>query len=332
MTPPVDARTQPTHANLGTAAVGDRIDGTFFVSESDLRPARDGRPYWRVRLLDEHGGSLGGTMFDFVGEPPAVGSVVELAGVVDRYGGGRVLRIERYRCLDGEAAEAWLPRVRVDRAELVDQLDAAIAQVVDPHLGALLDHILGDGETRERYLAAPAASKYHSARVGGLAMHSLAVRRLALEAADALGGYPCDRDLLAVAALLHDVGKIDELELSLATGGEAKWTTIGQLHGHIVHGVRRIERAAAAVGLPAALRDHLIHLIVSHHGQPSWGSPVVPMTPEAVALHVGDYAASRIEAVLDAADAAEPGGEWTGYSKMLEARLYLGFRPDQAVP
>jgi 3'-5' exoribonuclease len=155
-------------------------------------------------------------------------------------------------------------------------------------------------------------------------MHSLAVRRLALEVADTLDGYPCDRDLLATAALLHDLDKIDEIELSLATGGEAKYT-LGQLHGHIVHGVRRLEQAAMAIGLSAAIRDHLIHLIASHHGTNHWGSPVVPMTPEAVALHVADYAASRVEAVLDAADAKEPDGDWTGYSKMLEARVYLGF-------
>lgn len=313
------------HASLASAVPGNEVVGDVLLVESEIKLTRAGDPYWKAKLMDREGATLGANRFDFdPDELPAVGSVLRIEGVVEKLGSGRILRIRGHDCLTGEEADAWLPRARVEEAILAMRLEEAIERIGDDALRALVFETLRDPDVRKRFMRTPAATRNHSPRVGGLLLHSLAVARIALELVEALDGFACDRDMVSTAALLHDVGKIDEIELSLATGGSPEYT-VGQLQGHIIHGVRRVERAARAAGLDPGRLEHIIHLIASHHGTHQWGSPVVPMTPEAVVLHAADYAASRLEAVLDASDACEAASEWTGYSHCLGAKVFLGF-------
>jgi 3'-5' exoribonuclease len=219
----------------------------------------------------------------------------------------------------------WAVEVDVPLAERRDSLRAAIDAIEERDLRLLVDAVLA-GEVLERFLVAPAAKRYHSAKVGGLVVHTLAVYGEALHLAGAHCRLRLDLDLLRAGALLHDVGKADELEVSARTGLLPGYTG-AHPQGHVALGIRRVERAAAELAMLDDRRvDHLVHLLVSHHGAREHGAPEPPMTPEAVVLHMADLAASRIEGVCDLVEATPEGALWTERSGMFGEPLYLGWR------
>jgi 3'-5' exoribonuclease len=134
-----------------------------------------------------------------------------------------------------------------------------------------------------------------------------------------------DRDLLVAGALLHDIGKVWEL----TSGPSFDYTDEGRLIGHIVMGVLEADRRMAAVkDFPAETRRQLLHLLASHHGLREYGSPVLPATAEALALHHLDNLDAKVRAAADAGPAA-PGGAWSDFQKMLGARVYRRERGEE---
>jgi 3'-5' exoribonuclease len=217
---------------------------------------------------------------------------------------------------------------RAGAARLEASLAEALREIEDHSLSALLANVF-DEETRRLFLSAPAAVQRHGCFPGGLAFHTLEVRRVALELALIGGGSSCDLDLLAAGALVHDIGKIEEMEYS-AEQGQVVYRSdppLGRLYGHMVCGVLRIYREALDLGIQDAPKvQQLIHLLVSHHGKPEWGAPVPPSTPEARLLHAADQCASEVEVTLDVLDRVNTriDGEWLdgGHGR---PRLYRGF-------
>jgi 3'-5' exoribonuclease len=182
------------------------------------------------------------------------------------------------------------------------------------HLKALVEAIFADESIALAYRTAPAAKSVHHNWIGGLIEHVLSLCRLAKFAAEHYAAI--DFDLLLAGVILHDLGKIHELSYARSFG----YTTEGQLLGHIVIGLRMVDQKIGSIpDFPAPLRDLLLHMILSHHGQLDFGSPKVPVFPEALLLHLLDNMDSKMEcmrALIENDQMVE--GVWTGYSSALE--------------
>ena len=189
--------------------------------------------------------------------------------------------------------------------------------MTSPHLKALLEAIFADEAIALAFRTAPAAKTVHHAWLGGLIEHVLSLCHLAKFTAAHYADI--DFDLLLAGVILHDIGKI--YELSYARG--FSYTTEGQLLGHITIGLRIVEEKLRQVpGFPGTLRDLLIHMILSHHGELAFGSPKVPLFAEAMLLHQLDNLDSKMECIRGLIDKDRlVDGVWTGYSAPLDRNI-----------
>jgi 3'-5' exoribonuclease len=152
----------------------------------------------------------------------------------------------------------------------------------------------------------------HHAYIGGLLEHVIGLCGMAKVVA---GHYTeLDVDLLLTAAMLHDVGKLDELCYERAIG----YTTEGQLLGHIIMELETVTRAMDKIeGFPPALKTIVQHLLISHHGEYEFGSPKLPMIREALVFHYLDNLDSKMAAIRTALAAPSGDNEWSSYSSAL---------------
>jgi 3'-5' exoribonuclease len=213
------------------------------------------------------------------------------------------------------------------------ELRSWIASMTNPHLKGLLEAMFADEVIALAYRTAPAAKSVHHAWLGGLIEHVLSLCHLAKFTAAHYANI--DFDLLLAGVILHDIGKIRELTYARGFG----YSTEGQLLGHIVMGVRMIDDKLRQVpDFPAPLRDLLMHMILSHHGELEFGSPKVPLFAEAVLLHHLDNLDSKMECIRGLVEKDRlVAGVWTGYSPPLERsvlkkRNFLEPEPPTASP
>jgi len=210
----------------------------------------------------------------------------------------------------------FLPHTKEDVAKLWSQLLDYAASIGNPWLKSLATGILGNPAVAVRYQRAPAAKVMHHAYIGGLLEHVVSLCGIAKQVA---AHYPeVDLDLLLTAAILHDVGKLDELCYERAIG----YTTEGQLLGHIVIELETVTRAIDVIpGFPPALKTVVLHLLISHHGQYEFGSPKLPMIREALVFHYLDDLDSKIAAVRNALANDFGDDVWSAYSGALQRKF-----------
>lgn len=205
-----------------------------------------------------------------------------------------------------------LPTGHLDTSALRKQLEEHIASITDIGIKKLVQNILG-GETLEHFLTNPAGMRLHHAYVGGLLEHSVNVCSLALAMAKAAGNM--DLDLIVAGALLHDVGKLREIANSLGF----PYTTEGRLMGHIAMSAMLIsEEGKKITELSEEKLQHLIHIVLAHHGSQDKGSPVACATKESFVVHYAD----ELDSILNQFPQEDNGEEWE-YNKMLQRYLYL---------
>lgn len=281
---------------------GARVDSQFALRSRDIRSARTGDAYLSLELADRTG-AIPGVMFrpSPVDESVPLGSVVRVRGTVTTYRGVRRVSIDALRPVDAYDPRDLLPTGTRDRDEMLVELRAAVKRISDARLRAVVRAVFGAPGFIEAFSSCPAGSGRHHAYVGGLLEHTLAVAALCEALVIA---YPrADRDLLLAAALLHDVGKTEEISLDSAFG----YTDAGRLVGHVVLGERIVSRAIDGLARPIApdVALRLVHAVLSHHGEREWGTPCRPCSLEALLLHHADnldaQAASFLEAVSGAA-------------------------------
>jgi len=224
----------------------------------------------------------------------------------------------------------FLAHTKEDVGKMYAQLLEYAGSIANPWLKKLTTGILRDPKIAARYKRAPAAKVIHHAYLGGLLEHVIGLCGLARQIA---AHYPeLDVDLLLTAAILHDVGKLDELCYERAIG----YTVEGQLLGHIVMEFETVSKAIDAIeGFPPNLKTVVQHMLISHHGQYEFGSPKLPMIREAMAFHYMDDLDSKLAAVRAALalDSGEP--EWSAYSgalgrKFLRLDQFLKSTPAKA--
>ena len=197
------------------------------------------------------------------------------------------------------------------RSKDVEELWSALVRSVDsfsdPSLQALVRSFLDDPVFAAAFREAPAAKSLHHAWLGGLLEHVVSLVGICELAAR---HYPeINRDLLLTGAILHDIGKLEELRW----GTSFDYTLQGQLVGHITLGIAMIEKKLAALpGFPPALRMLVEHMVLSHHGQLEFGSPKLPMIPEAVLLHYLDDLDAKMHMMRSEFERHEAQGEEAG--------------------
>jgi 3'-5' exoribonuclease len=309
--PPVELH---TIASLKRAAVNaPRLDAELHGQVEALarKETRDGKPFFELTLADSEGRMTlrawsDAPAFAFC-EALSPQSFLAIAGEFAQSGNyGIDAKRWTARLLDDLEREALLggsPELRERQAADYAHLESVAASLTDPRLRGLALLFLAD--FGDRFRRAAAARGNHHARRGGLVEH---VAQMARSAAAICTAYPAlNRDLLLSGVLFHDCGKMWENNLP-PDGFAMPFDERGELLGHITIGIELVnalwrkllaaEEAAAWKTLTPASEDvrlHLLHLLAAHHGELQFGSPVVPKTPEAIALHYVDNLDAKME-------------------------------------
>jgi 3'-5' exoribonuclease len=288
----------------------------FLVHEKEIRNTREGKQYLRLELGDRSG-TIEARMwdqFDVIAKEFARDDFVKVQARVEIYKNRPQLALQQVRRAKPEEVDLadFLPHTKEDIGKLWAQLLEYANSIGDPWLKQLVTGIISDPTVAACYKRAPAAKVMHHAYIGGLLEHVVGLCGLAKQVAQ---HYPeLNLDLLLTVAMLHDVGKLEELCYDRAIG----YTTEGQLLGHIVMELETVTKAMnAIVGFPANLKTVVQHLLISHHGQYEFGSPKLPMIREAMVFHYLDDMDSKMAAVRASLATASGEEEWSTYSAAL---------------
>jgi len=285
---------------------GQLIVSHFLVREKEVRTSfRTGTSWLQVELVDRTGAICGKMWDNFAPLVPTFepDDVVQVRGRVKLFNGQKELTLEQILPAlerDYDLSD-FLPHTKRDVEQMYAELSMAVAATGNPWLRQLLVSVVADPSIAPRLKRAPAAMTMHHAFIGGLLEHIVSLVALARS----LGGhYPeVDADLLLTGIVLHDIGKIYELRYARAID----YSTEGRLLGHITIGVQLVhEKIKAILGFPRHLAVLVEHLIVSHHGSHEFGSPALPQTREAVALHFLDDIDSKMATMRASLDHASP--------------------------
>ncbi len=322
---PETPRPADRHTPVADLRTGQTLDGCYTCAEIESATDRNGKAFLRLRLRDASG-EVKAIHFDPSDEAlgMAAGDVAVVVGtysVHPQY--GPQVQVRRLRLAEAEEYDLaeLVPVSPIDPGELGERLHTLIDSVEDVHLRPLLESTFdGNGEPGASFAIAPAAVRNHHAYRHGLLEHSVVVAECAAGIAARLSTV--DRDMVVAGALLHDIGKT---QAYAADGILPMMTDIGRLHGEIVIGHAIVLRLIEEMpGFPAELGLRLLHIVISHHGMREKGSPVVPMTREAVIVHYCDDMTARIAAIDDADQQTAPGESWSSRIFMLDAPAYLG--------
>jgi 3'-5' exoribonuclease len=279
---------------------GTKVDTIFALLSREIRAARTGDAYLSLEVGDRSG-RLSAVMFRPapIDESVPVGSVVRVRGTVTTYRGVRRISVESLRPESMYDREDLLASSVRERRELLAELRALVRQVKQAQLRRVLRDVFGAPGFIDRFAACPAGMGQHRAYVGGLLEHTVSVASLC---AGLAGTYvQADHDLLVASALLHDVGKVEELSFDTSV----EYTDAGRLVGHVVLGDRMVTRAFDRLAEPApALALKVSHAILAHHGGSEGGAAREPSSLEALLLSQADRLDGQAAAFLDTVSGA----------------------------
>ena len=300
------------------------ITSSFVVASKQVKIKKTGEPYISMALADRTG-TLDAKVWDNVHEflnAFEQEDVVKVKGLLNRYNTRWQLTIHKLRRMEEAEIEFadYLPKTKKDVEQLWRAVGECVGSFKNPYLKTLLGAFIADPEIAHAYKTAPAAKSLHHAFIGGLLEHVVSL----LSSCELVcRNYPhLDRDLLLTGAFLHDIGKVHELSYGRAFA----YTTRGQLLGHMIIELEMLQAKVEAAGrelgkpFPEDLKTLIEHMIISHHGQYEFGSPKLPMFPEALVLHYLDDLDSKIEA-MRAHFERHPGQDWTDYNGSLGRTL-----------
>jgi 3'-5' exoribonuclease len=293
------------------------ITSTFVVVAKQIKPKKTGEPYLALTLGDRSG-QIEAKMWDNVEDVLDAfeqDEFIKVKGLINKYKQRFQLTIHKVRKLGETEIEFadYLPKTTKDIDELWRTLTDFVATFQNPHLKALVQAFMADPQIAAAYRSAPAAKTLHHAYIGGLLDHVVSLFR----SCDLVcRNYPrINRDLLLTGAFLHDIGKIHELTYNRSFS----YTDKGQLLGHMVIELEMLQaKLALQPDFPDELKTMVEHMIISHHGQYEFGSPKLPMFPEALMLHYLDDLDSKMEAMRAHFEReAALDSPWTGYNPSL---------------
>jgi 3'-5' exoribonuclease len=309
-------------------ADGDSLDDVFLVADKQLRANRQGNHYLQLDLRDRTG-SISARMWnasELHFKSFETGEFLRIKGKVQLYQGSLQILFSGFDKVPREQVEVgdFLPQSAQDPGRLYERL-RSLLKLEHPAMRALVECFFLDESLMTAFCRVPAGIRNHHAYIGGLLEHVVTM----LDAADRiLPLYPdLNRDVLLMGIFLHDIGKVRELSYEPVFG----YTDEGQLLGHLAIGVEMLDEKIAKVPeltgepFPRELMLRLKHLILSHHGTYEFGSPRLPMTPEAVALWLIDNLDAKLHTtVREIRDDRQGSSSWTPYNPATQRRLFKG--------
>jgi 3'-5' exoribonuclease len=296
--------------------------GFFLCSKKELRTGKGGN--YLALVLQDISGEIKAKVFqdvDVLKDEFDAGEFVKIQARGNLFNQKLELMIDKIRrvhaqrdALDGFREEDCIPCAPRPLDEMWSELEAHIARVSSPAVKELLTRIVAAQGDKLRIW--PAAQTVHHAYRGGLLEHVLKIIDSVIFLADA---YGADRDVLVAGAILHDIGKLEELEYGVAT----EYSLEGNMIGHITIGLTMVRDTARQIpDFPHDLQVQIEHLVLSHHGERALGSPVEPMTVEAFILAAVDDLDARIHQVRKHIDADDSDGPFTSFHRRLDRVLY----------
>jgi 3'-5' exoribonuclease len=314
-------------ADLANFDEGKLFDGFFLVLAKQQRTTKSNKPYLNL-ILGDKTGQLEGRVWE-LGDPRIAkdferGDIVKARGSASRFDDRLQMKIDQLRVAQASEVDKsdLLPSTTQDVGVLWRALLSFVASFTNADLKLLLSTLLSDPALAAAYREAPAAKQLHHAWLGGLLEHVVSLLTLADRVAP---HYPLlDRDLLLTGVILHDIGKVHELSWEIGF----EYTVEGSLLGHIQIGTAIVERTIESLpNFPPRLKTLVLHMILSHHGKLEFGSPKLPMTPEALALSFIDDLDAKMQAIQNEFDKCiregKPADELTGKVWALDQRQML---------
>jgi 3'-5' exoribonuclease len=299
---------------------GTRLETTFLVQSKERKTASTGKPYLDLELRDASG-VIRAKVWDCdrLDQDFEVEDFVLVQGHVEAYRGTSQIVVNAIRrCADQEIdPRDYFPRSSREPEEMYAELVGRLERMPEGPLRTVLLAVIQDPEIAAKFKFAPAAMSFHHAYLGGLLEHVLSLIQLGDQISDHYGSL--HRDLVLAGLVLHDLGKIEELNYLRSF----RYTTRGQLVGHIALALGIVrEKLRAIPDFPDALRDQIEHIILSHHGKLEFGSPREPMFPEALVVHYLDDLDSKLESMRAqyAAD-KDRAGDFTARNPALKREL-----------
>ena len=282
----------------------------FMAKTAAIKVGSNGNQYLDIALCDKTG-DISGKKWDVSdSEYPALAAIkdkeiVKIKGIVVEWAGQLQIRVQRIRAAapeDGQQMREFVKAAPEDPEDMYSYIHGAAEAMTDKDLRALCVKVLD--ENREKLMYYPAAQKNHHAELGGLLYHT---KRMLMTGERVCQVYTnLNRDLVAAGVILHDMEKLNEIESEedgIATG----YSFEGQMLGHIIQGVKTLDKLTTELGFTREKAIMLEHMILSHHYEPEFGSPKKPLFPEAEVLHYLDILDARMFDMQDALESTEPG-------------------------
>jgi len=300
----------------------DPVGGAYLVKSKATGQTKQGRPFLTLTLADKTG-KIEARVWDNVEGISVLfkeGDIVEINGQVNTYRNQVQVQIQELKRMEAAFDPAvFLETTSRDTSQMLLELKGLAARIKNRHLKDLIESFLADHGFISQFRKAPAAKVFHHSYLGGLLEHTLSVSQLAVVAAK---HYPdLDGDLLLAGAILHDIGKTEELSFEL----NIDYSDQGRLLGHIVLGVMMLEEKLTLIkDFPPELAMRLKHLILSHHGEFDFGSPKRPKFLEAFALHLIDDLDAKINGLSRFLKEDRQEGSWTAFNTLFQRYLFKG--------
>jgi 3'-5' exoribonuclease len=318
--------------NISEYEIGEDAQIFLLLIKIDKKVTRTNKEFLSLELRDVSG-TISAKMWDGFAvffQSAKEGSITKVDCKFDEYNGTPQLIINRIRLIDendGVTHADFLPRSQRDLDVMKTEWNDIVDSITNNHFKSLLQKIF-DADTKEKYFNVPAGKAWHHAYIHGLLEHTLEIIKICNTACDI---HPeLNRDLIIAAAILHDFGKVEELTYET----NFDYTDKGKLIGHIVIAAMRIEEKAKEIqGFPEALKNQLIHLVLSHQGKLEHASPVIPKMPEAVVLYHADELSAKSNAYLNVAKNERQGdSNWTNFIRLAETAIYIPPKEDDESP
>ena len=307
---------------LNTLIKNDRIDHFLLIKKIELRSTKSGSDFLSTELGDKST-SMNANIWEGFSDLAArgkVGSVVKVSGTIEEYQGSLQIRVASIRLAnekDKVRPQDFLPVSKRNLEEMQKEFNQKLKSISNKHLKKLLSEIFSE-EKFELFSTAPAGKSWHHAYIHGLIEHTLEIIKICELMCEF---HPeLNRDLLISGAMLHDIGKIEELSFESAF----EYTDKGKLIGHIVIAATLVRDEIKKIpGFPVELENNLIHLILSHQGKLEHASPIVPKTAEAIALYQADELSAKVNAYKTTIEAElRPDSNWTKFIHLADTDLY----------
>ena len=282
----------------------------FMVKSAAVKTGSNGKQYLDITLGDKTG-ELTGKKWDVSdGEYPALvdikeKDIVKIKGVITEWAGQLQFRVQRIRKAnenDGQQIGDFVKAAPEDPQEMYDFIFDTAQNLTDRDLRELCVRLLT--ENKDRLLYYPAASKNHHAQLGGLLYHTKRMLMTGMRVCEVYTNL--NRDLVLTGVILHDMEKLNEIDAD-TDGIASGYSFEGQMLGHLIQGVKLVDRMALEMGMDREKAIMLEHMILSHHYEPEFGSPKKPLFPEAEVLHYLDILDARMFDMQAALEATEPG-------------------------